>query len=92
MQLEKDIMEGKDEDEETTEMSEIERQLLDVDSKYNKQLESEHKSGFDRLLRDRHNLSRFSAMEEDSIPDAKAEQIPDAKTEKNRLWEIALAE
>ena len=38
MQLELDIIAGKEEDEEEEEMSEIERQLLEVDKKANEEL------------------------------------------------------
>ena len=70
-------------------MSEIERQLVEVDKKANDQLEDELSSNFDKILSTRLGTTRDSTKEEDSKI-AEPKKIERPETEPERLARSAL--
>ena len=66
-------------------MSEIERQLVEVDKKANDQLEDELSSNFDKILSTRLGTTRDSTKEEDSkIAEPKKIERPETEPERAR--------
>lgn len=90
MQLELDIIAGKEEeDEEEEDISEIERQLFEVDKKANEKLNDELSSNLDKILSTRLSTTRYSTKEEDyKIAEPKTIERPE--TEPERLARSAL--